>query len=78
MAKTSIIQMRNAVHDAGKELSASGNSFTTMNVQDVVEKLMHVRPGQQFTEGVLAEKFQVVNVVESRWIFPPRSKSVEN
>lgn len=69
MAKTSLIRMRWAIHNAGEELSASGRSFTTQQVQDIVEKEMPVRPGQHYTEEMLAEKFDMVNVVENRWIF---------
>lgn len=78
MCKTGVIRMRNAIHEAGRSLSASGNSFTTGDVQAAVEKSMHVMPGDQFTESVLGEEFQIVNGVESRWIFPPSPNSVES
>jgi len=71
MAKTSIIRMRMAIHDAGKKLTATGNSFTTQQVQDIVEKTMSVRPGDHWTEEVLSEKFDMVNAPENRWIFRP-------
>ncbi len=78
MCKTGVIRMRNAIHEAGRSLSASGNSFTTSEVQAAVEKSMHVIPGDQFTESVLGEEFQIVNVIESRWISPPIPKSVQS
>lgn len=76
MAKTSLIRMRWAIHNAGEELSADGRSFTTHQVQDIVEREMPVRPGQHYTEEILAEKFDMVNAAESRWIFRSQ-KTVE-
>ena len=77
MAKTSLIQMRWAIYNAGDNLSFDGRSFTTQQVQDIVEKSMPVRPGQHYTEEILAEQFDMVNSIESRWIFRPQ-KTVES
>lgn len=77
MAKTSLIQMRWAIHNAGEDLSADGKSFTTQQVQDIVEKEMPVRPGDHYTEEILAEQFDMVNALENRWIFRSQ-KTVES
>ena len=69
MPKNSVIQMENAILAAAEVLSGRGGEFATDQVQDNVEKEMHVRPGDDFTTEVLMRRYaSITTEFGPRWV----------